>query len=270
MKKKLIALLLLGAMMLTAVSCGGDDAETTAANTTAKPITTAAPAIDDAPDEGLDDEEEEDEGPESYTELYIPYGGAVVDGTIDDSWANAVTVTLDKIKTGTPAEDTVVEASAMWDANGIYFLFNITDSDVFQAGSAGDFNNDSIYLYISEDFDVNASSMDGFMGGIYQFALISPELEMLPRKGMASELTNVQSAYTVTDTGIIMEFAYTPAMKPVAAGNYITLDYQYNDSGATGARKGGLGFYNGTDTNGDTMLWCVARLLAEGESAPTK
>lgn len=267
MKKKLLALLLLGAMMLTAVSCGGDDAETTAPSTTAAPKTTAAMTTA-APD--VDEDPPEDEGPEAFTELYIPYGNAVVDGTIDDSWANAVTVTLDKVKTGTPAEDTVVEAKVMWDENGMYFLFNITDSDVFQAGTAGDYNNDSIYLYISEDYEVNASTMDGFLGGIYQFALISPELEMLPRKGMASELTNMQSAYSVTDTGLVMEFTYTPAMKPAAAGNYITIDFQYNDSGATAARKGGLGFYNGTDDNGNTMLWCVARLLAEGEAAPQK
>lgn len=270
MKKKLIALLLLGAMMLTAVSCGGDDsAETTdgSATTTKAPTTTATAIIDD--EEPEDEEPEDEDSPEDYTQLFIPYGNAVVDGTIDDSWANAITVTLDKTKTGTPAEDTVVEASVMWDENGIYFLFNITDSDVFQAGNAGDFNNDSLYLYISEDYEVNAASMDAFMGGIYQFALINKDLEMLPRKGQQAELENVQTAYTLTDTGVVMEFSYTPAMKPVAAGNYILLDYQYNDSGATGARKGGLGWYNGTDNNGDTMLWCVAKLLPQGEKGST-
>lgn len=278
MKKTITALLLLAALLLTAVSCGGaDEPADTNATTTTPAATTTAPTDPD-PDEGEDEpaetttapEEEDDEPLVITPDLYVPYGSATVDGTIDDSWANAATVTLDAIKTGTPAEDTVVKASMMWDANGLYFLFDITDSDIFQGGTAGDFNNDSIYLYIAEGDDKIVSSFSSFFGGIYQFALINKDLEMMPRRGQGGELQNVQSAYTVTDTGIVMEFSYTPSAVPVEAGNRLLVDYQYNDSGATGARKGGKGWYNVTDGNEDSSLWGLVELLAEGATAPAE
>lgn len=271
MKKTFTALLLLAAMLLSVTSCGNDDepAETNATTTTPAATTTEAPDDPDPDPADTTAGNEEPEPPEVIEpDLYIPYGTAVIDGTIDDSWANAATVNLEAVKTGTPADDTEVKASVMWDSNGVYFLFNITDSDVFQGGTAGDFNNDSIYLYLAESDGMSAASFDGFFNGIYQFALITNELELMPRRGQAGELQNVQTEYAVTDTGIVMEFAYTPSVDPFTAGKQILLDFQYNDSGATAARKGGLGWYNTTDDNGNTDLWAIAKLLGEGESAP--
>lgn len=267
--KKLTALILLAAMVFSLAACsteGADDTTTTpTATTTTKPTTTTKQPPVDLPEDPTD----EGNWMEEMTELYIPYGTATVDGTKDDSWANAATVTLDKVKKDSPAADTVVSASVMWNEEGLFFLFEITDSDIYQSGAVGDYQNDGIYLYVSEDPNAAVTSFDEFGSGIYQFALINKDLEMLPRKGAdATTNLNAESAYTMTDTGMIIEFRYKPVQNPVEAGNFLLLDYQYNDCGSTGTRKGGMGWYNGTDTNADTMLWAVVKLLAQGENAP--
>lgn len=267
MKKKLTALLLLGAMVLTMASCQSED--TPASTTAASPASTAATTTKAAePDDPDLPETEEDIDMTDYCDLFIPYGTATVDGVKDDSWANAATVTLDLTKKDVPADDTEVSASAMWDNNALYFLFEITDSDIYQSGTLGDFNIDGIYLYVSENPEVYLTSFDQFNNGVYQFALINKDLEMIPRRGLSYEIESAESAYTLTETGMIIEFCYTPTIVPLAAGNFMLIDYQYNDAGSTGTRKGALGWYNGTDDNAVTNNWGYAKLLAEGESAP--
>jgi hypothetical protein len=267
--KKLTALVLLASLVFTFAACSTDDSGVTtttpAATTTTKPTTTTKKPPVDLPEDPTD----EGDWMEDLCELYIPYGTATIDGTKDDSWANAATVTLDKVKKDSPAADTAVSASVMWNEEGLFFLFEITDSDIYMSGAVGDYNNDSIYLYVSEDPNANINDFNMFGSGIYQFALINEEMEMLPRKG-ADGTTNlsIERAYTVTDTGLLIEFKYKPVQNPVAAGNFLLLDYQYNDSGASGTRKGGMGWFNGTDTNADVMLWAVVKLLAQGENAP--
>ena len=268
--KKLTALVLLATMVFSLAACttGADDTTTTtpAATTTTTAATTTKKPVDLPPPIS---EEEGDNWMEDLCELYIPYGTATVDGTKDDSWANAATVTLDKVKKDSHAADTVVEASVMWNEEGLFFLFEITDSDIHFGSEVGGYQNDGIYLYVSEDYNAATTAFDQFGSGIYQFALINKDLEMLPRYGGdgVSNL-NTETAYTMTDTGMIIEFRYKPLNNPVAAGNFLLLDYQYNDCGSSGTRKGGMGWYNGTDTNAETMLWAVVKLLGEGENAP--
>ena len=260
--KKLLTLALSAALLLSMSSCNTTAADTTTASASTTTAITTRPVV--TPPET----EEPEDDLTDLTDLFIPYGTATVDGVKDASWANAATVQLDQVKIDSPAADTVVNASVMWDNDGLYFLFEITDSDIFTDGSLGDYHNDSVYLYVSEDVNSMIANLSDFSNGVYQFALISEENEMLPRKGMASEVSNAISAYTRTDTGMIIEFSYTPTRLPNKAGNFLLLDYQYNDSGASGTRKGGMGWYNGTDINGTPSMWALVKLLAEGETAP--
>ncbi len=271
MKKKLTALVLMASLLFAATACGSSDtAETTTepapATTTASTTTTKTIPIIPLPDTEDDDEDYWND----ITEMFIPYGSATVDGIKDDSWANAVTVSLDLVKKDSPNADTVVEASVMWDENGLYFLFEITDSDIYTGGTLGDYNNDSIYLYVSEDPMAYWTSFDAFAGGTYQFALIADGLEMIPRHGDKTVNLNAQSVYTRTDTGMIIEFSYVPYNTPVEAGNFLLMDFQYNDCTSSGTRSGGMGWYNGSDNNSTTDLWAVVKLLAQGETAPTE
>ncbi|MBQ8289129.1 MAG: hypothetical protein IJX76_10285 [Clostridia bacterium] len=271
MKKKLTALVLLASLLFATTACASDAADETSAadttpaqqTTTAKQTTTLTPPVVVPPETNGEEDDWTD-----ISEMFIPYGSATVDGTKDESWANAATVSLDLVKKDKPNEDTVVEASAMWDENGLYFLFEITDSDIYTGGSVGDYNNDGIYVYVSEDPLAYWTSFEAFAGGTYQFALIDNGLEMLPRHGDTTVNLNAKTAYTRTETGMIIEFSYVPYHTPVAAGNFLLMDFQYNDCTSSGTRSGGMGWYNGSDTNADTSLWAVVKLLAQGETAP--
>ena len=274
--KKFLTLALTIALLLTAASCGSEetapDSPSTEATTTASSdtvTTTVTPPQTQAPDDDEDDYEDDyEEDLTDFCDAFIPYGSAAIDGVKDDAWSQAITFPVDKVKKDSPAADTVVNASVMWDENGLYFLFEITDSDIFTTGALGDYNNDGIYLYVSEDENSTIANLSDFYNGVYQFALTSADNEILPRKGNVAEVSNAISAYTLTDTGMIIEFSYTPTVKPNAAGNFLLMDFQYNDSGASGVRKGNLGWYNGTDTNGTPSMWGLVKLLAQGETAP--
>ena len=266
MKRNFIVLLLVMTLIFSFVACQTSENNSDGTTTTTKATTTTTKQDSNTdPDTGSNDDADD---LTEYCELFIPYGKAVVDGVKDASWANAATVSLEEEKKGNLVEGLEIKASAMWDNDAIYFLFEIVDPEIVQGGDPGNYNTDGIYIYISENYEANTSSFNDYVEGIYQFALINKELELLPRKGVASEVQNAQTAYTMTETGMLIEFCYTPSVKPLAAGNFMLLDYQYNDGTAGGSRNGAIGWFNPTDTNTQTSLWAYVKLLAEGESAP--
>lgn len=276
MKKTVLALTLLVSLLLTFTACGEEESkETTAAKpqntTSAKQNTSAStpaennpttpPASEENPgegDEGGDDVEFSDD----EVDLFIPKGTIEIDGVKDEAWSAATPVQLEIASKDNPSEDTVVMASAMWDENAIYFLFEITDAQIFHGGAVGDYNNDGVYLYICEDaVEIFASSADSYGFGAYQFALINKDLEMLPRKGSDGNDLKAQSAYTMTTDGMIIEFCYTFSTGKLAEGSFIGLDYQYNDSEESGVRLGAYKWYNGTDGDFNTMNMAIAKLV---------
>lgn len=272
----LLALLLL-TLCVALVACGGETSSTPAASSTpaesstdpgfaTEPASSETPVSSTAPEETTEAGNDEPVVPDAYN-LHIPYGKADVDGVREDAWEGAARVPVDQVKKDNPSGDVEVYASVMWDEEGLYFLFEITDPVISQTGNRGDYNLDSIYLYVCEDMETTAGSFDDFGYGVYQFALINKEQEMLPRYGIASEVENATSAYTQTETGLIIEFSYTPTIFPVAAGNELLIDFQYNDA-ANGTRNGALGWFNPTDVNADPYLWGMAVLLEQGKVSP--
>lgn len=278
MKKSISALILLAALLVSATACNQESETTTSGTsdtsstvTSSSSTTTTQSSFGDPGDNGDSSFElpnDDVDFPDDDVDLFIPYGNAVIDGVRDESWDNAATVVLDVVKKDVPADTTIVQASTMWDENAIYFLFEITDEDIYQDGVLGDYNNDSIYLYICEDPYNPITDMTQYANGLYQFALINEELEMLPRRGDTSIDLQAQSAYSMTDDGMIIEFCYTFTDGKLEGHSIIYLDYQYNDSGASGTRKGCLSWYCTIDGSGDPGLWGLARLLDKDETAP--
>lgn len=225
------------------------DATTTANTTSSSGAETAAKPTDEPEDDLYD------------TDYKAVSGKAVIDGKIDDAWNNAETVTLDYIKKVDRDEsDALIDARMMWDKDGFYFLFEITDEEISQENGVGDYQNDGIYIYISEDLQEGTGAFTDFTDGTYQFALISDALEMLPRYGNADEVENCTSAYKITDTGMVIEFFYQPAYAELAVGTQMFLDFQYNDCSG-GSRLCAFGWYNDSDSNALTDLWGVVKLV---------
>lgn len=292
MKKTLLTVLsvvlaLVVALSLCACDNGsGDVAETPAPSATAStkpsatatvkptvpPATTApattAPATTDATTtEGPSATTNATETPTPTATPFVPQGDvfaakgkATIDGKIDAAWSKTETVELNEVKKDSPKEDTVVKASMMWDEAGFYFLFEIKDSAISQTSGVGDYQNDGIYLYISEEMQDDAGAFGDFMDGTYQFALISEELELLPRYGLSDDVEDYEAAYQITEDGMIIEFFYKPEFAVLEVGTQMYLDYQYNDC-ANGSRAGAMGWYNDTDDNAFPDMWGVVQLV---------
>ena len=195
----------------------------------------------------------------------------MIDGSRDDIWDKAQTVSIDQVKTGN-VTDAKINATAMWDNTALYFLFEIEDATFSFDSTVGDWHNDGIYLYISEDMDYayDISAAGQFANGTYQFALIPNELEMIPRNG---ESVEYETAYDLKDNKLVIEFKYTPTDEMKAdtlkAGRQVFIDFQYNDCNSSNTRDCALGYYNPTDTNFTPTLWAVGELLAEGTAVPS-
>lgn len=237
-------------------------AATTEATTDATATATTAPSSSATATVAPTEEPEDDLYDTDYKAVS---GKAVIDGKIDDAWNKAEVVSLDNIKkVDSDESDTIIDARMMWDKDGFYFLFEITDEEISQVNGTGDYQNDGIYLYISEDLQEGTGAFTDFVDGTYQFALISDALEMLPRYGVADDVENCASAYKTTDTGMIIEFYYQPAYAELAVGTQMFLDFQYNDA-ANGSRLCAFGWYNDTDENARTDLWGVVKLVETAE-----
>ncbi len=281
MKKKILALTLLASLVLTFAACGEDTADTSAKSDNSTPASsnsqssntpdssTPAPSNPGASNPGPTNPGPSNPGSEisapmfsnDEVEYFVVKGKAEIDGEKDEAWNKAQTVKLELVKKDNPSLDTVVEVSAMWDEDAIYFLFEIQDTQIFNGGALGDYNNDGIYLYIAEDVELVATTADAYGYGAYQFALISPELEMLPRRGDTGAEMNAHSAYNKTKDGMTIEFSYKFTDFDLAANRFIAMDFQYNDCEESGVRLGALSWYNSTDGDFNTMNLAICKLV---------
>lgn len=273
----LATIMLCSLTLLTA--CGGKetDAESTKSAQSASPSTSFAPSSTPSasgsasasatasPSESPTEAPTSSNGKpitDSKADYKFVYGSAVIDGTKDEAWDDAQEALLDYLKIDNRNPDTEVIARAMWDEKGLYFSFEIIDSNISAPNEAGDYNNDSIYLYIDED-QIYTYDWDSFVDGAYQFALLPDGKELIPRRGEPlPSKDSYEFAYKKTNDGMFIEFFYKPTHAKLEAGTEMFMDFQYNDC-TNGTRDGALGWYNDTDNNAISELWGIAQLIAK-------
>ena len=210
---------------------------------------------------------------ETYT---AQKGTPVIDGTVDDVWANAEKVQLTHLKAGDLKSEGVipeglsVSASMLWDESAFYFLFDIHDDDFAFDSEAGDWKNDSVYLYIDE-----LSTGGGtWQEGQSQNAIIPAEdLTLVPRKGTAPSEYQVAWSFP-EENHCIIEFKYVPAdIEPeeLVEGFTFLGDFQYNDADDFLTRPYCLGWSDEDDTaSNNADVWGVITLAGSGETAETE
>ena len=263
--KRILAILLAALMLLSMVACGGEEPETT--TTTKKTTTTTTRRQEEEIIPGGEDDFDDTYDPN----VYLAYGTpSAIDGVKDEAWDKAMPITLDHVMKDAP--EATVTAYQLWDENKLYFFFDIIDADVAQDSTEGDWHNDGIYLYISELCSFDASGFDNYVNyeGLYQFAIINETLTMLPRKGAADFTEDDYSCQVnFTETGITIEFAYTPKYLKLEAGQQLCIDYQYNDCTAEGVRIGCLSWFRTTDGDTSPVNFGIGELLAKDAEMPT-
>lgn len=210
---------------------------------------------------------------ETYT---AQKGTPVIDGTVDDVWANAEKVQLTHLKAGDLKSEGVipeglsVSASMLWDESAFYFLFDIHDDDFAFDSEAGDWKNDSVYLYIDE-----LSTGGGtWQEGQSQNAIIPAEdLTLVPRKGTAPNEYQVAWSFP-EENHCIIEFKYVPAdLEPeeLVEGFTFLGDFQYNDADDFLTRPYCLGWSDEDDSaSNNAGIWGVITLVGSGETAETE
>ena len=197
-------------------------------------------------------------------------GTPVIDGEIDAIWANADRQELKYVKAGDlKSFEPEVEkafASALWDDDYIYFLFEVTDDDLSNVNpgnpnTAQEWQNDTIFLYIDETMARTESSAYG-TPGIYQFSICFDGNTRSPRNGTYSG--EIKAATKVTETGFIVEVAFEPEVVDLADGLQIGVDYQYNDGTEHSTRDYCLGWSDETDVaSGNASVYGTLILSAE-------
>lgn len=210
---------------------------------------------------------------ETYT---AQKGTPVIDGTVDDVWANAEKVQLTHLKAGDLKSEGVipeglsVSASMLWDESAFYFLFDIHDDDFAFDSEAGDWKNDSVYLYIDE-----LSTGGGtWLEGQSQNAIIpAKDLTLVPRKGTAPSEYQVAWSFP-EENHCIIEFKYVPAdIEPeeLVEGFTFLGDFQYNDADDFLTRPYCLGWSDEDDSaSNNADVWGVITLAGSGETTETE
>ena len=210
---------------------------------------------------------------ETYT---AQKGTPVIDGTVDDVWANAEKVQLTHVKAGDLKGEGVipeglsVSASMLWDESAFYFLFDIHDDDFAFDSEAGDWKNDSVYLYIDE-----LSTGGGtWQEGQSQNAIIpAKDLTLVPRKGTAPSEYQVAWSFP-EENHCIIEFKYVPAdIEPeeLVEGFTFLGDFQYNDADDFLTRPYCLGWSDEDDSaSNNADVWGVITLAGSGETTETE
>lgn len=195
--------------------------------------------------------------------MTVKKGVITVDGVIDDVWAQADRQPLTHIKNSVPAPDTSsAYFSALWNGNTLYFLFEVTDDDIsFASATAGDWKNDSIYLYLEE----LGTAGTPYTAGQYQFAFLPAEnMSQTPRKGDAAAVGKCNFAYKLTDNGFVIEASYECNMTTLAAGDKLNADVQYNDGTPAATRAYNFGWSDETDAAvSNASVWGTLILSAD-------
>lgn len=210
---------------------------------------------------------------ETYT---AQKGTPIIDGTVDDVWANAEKVQLTHVKAGdlkgdgTMPEGLSVYASMLWDESAFYFLFDIHDDDFAFNSEAGDWKNDSVYLYIDE-LSIGGGT---WQEGQSQNAIIPAEdLTLVPRKGTAPNEYQVAWSFP-EENHCILEFKYVPSdIEPeeLVEGFTFLGDFQYNDADDFLTRPYCLGWSDEDDSAANNAdVWGVITLGGAGETAETE
>ena len=157
-----------------------------------------------------------------------------------------------------------------WDESAFYFLFDIHDDDFAFDSEAGDWKNDSVYLYIDELSTGGGTWQDGQS----QNAIIPAEdMTLVPRKGTAPSEYQVAWSFP-EENHCILEFKYVPAdLEPeeLVEGFTFLGDFQYNDADDFLTRPYCLGWSDEDDSaSNNADVWGVITLAGSGETTETE
>ena len=194
-------------------------------------------------------------------DMEIGFATPVIDGEVDDIWADASTQNF------VPLDDPA-DGSGTWkvlyDADNLYVIVDVTD-DSLQNDSAGSWQDDSVEIY----FDGGNTKVNTPLSGDdhqYTFGWTTDEIQGTNITGATEGIEQVQ---VTTDTGwrieIKMPWMSIWGVVP-QAGDLIGIDVYYNDDDDGGdSREGKMLSFSAIEGWNDASQWGTAMLtVTEG------
>ncbi|HEX7071765.1 MAG TPA: sugar-binding protein, partial [Rhodothermales bacterium] len=167
--------------------------------------------------------------PENPLEIPMAATAPVIDGNAEDVWSGAQRVVIGTRTNGTDpdnADDLSADARLLWDANGLYVLFDVTDDNLFN-DSGDSWQDDTPEVYL-DGLHERAAAYDG-NDGQYEFSWGSDVIT-----GANPGVTGADYAYVTKagDVGYVLE-ASLPwslvSLSSPAVGTTIGLELMIND-----------------------------------------
>ena len=148
------------------------------------------------------------------------YGTPTIDGKIDDVWADAPQIAIDKLSSESGATGT---AKILWDKKNIYVLAQVKDP-VLSVASPNTYEQDSVEIFIDE----NGHKTSSYEADDIQ-CRVSCEGDKSVTDGLSTD--RFTSSAVKTDEGYLVEIAIPSTLGGYTAGQYIGFDAQINDDG---------------------------------------
>jgi hypothetical protein len=191
-------------------------------------------------------------------DMEIGFGTPVIDGEIDEIWADAATA--DFVPLADPADGSGIW-KVLYDAENLYVLVDITD-DSLQNDSASSWQDDSVEIY----FDGGNTKLSTPLSGDdhqYTFGWTTDEIQGTNITGYTE---GIEQAQVTTGTGwrieVKMPWMSIWGVVP-QAGDLIGIDCYYNDDDDGGdSREGKMLSFSAVEGWNDASQWGTAVLAA--------
>ena len=162
--------------------------------------------------------------------MYIPMGKALIDGEYDDSWNDAVEVTIGNVN-DTPKA--TAKAKLMWDQDFLYVYATITDP-VLNKSAEEPHEQDSLEVFIDE---IN-SKADTYNAATKQYRINFENEHSFNGDNCTEE--NEKTVAKVVDGGYVIEGAFRWTETNPKEGEFLGIELQINDADDSGKRVGTL------------------------------
>jgi hypothetical protein len=197
-------------------------------------------------------------------DMAIAFGTPVIDGEVDDIWADAATAEYAALEDPADGSGTW---KALYDAENLYVLVDVTD-DSLQNDSDGSWQDDSVEIY----FDGGNTKLSTALSGDdhqYTFGWTTEEIQGTNIDGYTD---GIEHAQVDTETGwrieVKMPWMSIWGVVP-QAGDLIGIDCYYNDDDDGGdSREGKMLGFSVVEGWNDASQWGTAALAAKVKPKP--
>lgn len=165
------------------------------------------------------------------------FGTPVIDGTIDPIWADAPSITLDKIRLGDTKDR--AEFKLLWDEENLYVLAQVKANNPLNNVATGVWDNDCCEFFLDAD-NAKGENSDGKCDINDRHVLINYENKIAAFDN-ENLISDIVSKPVVTDDGYFMEVKI-PFKMTVAEKNIIGFDAQIDSTNGTDSREAIIGW----------------------------